>query len=346
MALKKRNGVWWVDITHEGERIRRSTKTDVKADAQRFHDKFKHELWEQSQLKTIPKKTWQEAVIRWLDESSHKRSLFADKSHLKWIAIFWEKISLADITQDTVEMLAKEKEATDVAPASVNRMLEIIRAILKRAQQEWGWLHSVPSIRMRKEENRRIRWINYKEVERLLKELPQHLRDMASFTLATGLRESNVTGLMWADVNLVKRHALIHPEQSKTKKAIPVPLNQDALDILSRQKGKHSIFVFTYNRQPVTRCNNHAWRKALIRADIKDFRWHDLRHTWASWHVQNGTSLQELQQLGGWSSFEMVLRYAHLSSEHLQRASERIQSKICYQPNLVMNYGVELNRAV
>jgi len=58
----------------------------------------------------------------------------------------------------------------------------------------------------------------------------------------------------------------------------------------------------------------------------QDFRWHDLRHTWASWHVQNGTSLQELQQLGGWSSFEMVLRYAHLSGELLRSAANRINA--------------------
>lgn len=67
-----------------------------------------------------------------------------------------------------------------------------------------------------------------------------------------------------------------------------------------------------------------AWRAALKRAGIKNFRWHDLRHTWASWHVQSGTSLQELQVLGGWSSFDMVLRYAHLSSDHLRSAAERI----------------------
>jgi hypothetical protein len=64
----------------------------------------------------------------------------------------------------------------------------------------------------------------------------------------------------------------------------------------------------------VTRYNNHAWRKALERAGISDFRW----------HVQNGTPLHELQQLGGWSTYEMVLRYAHLSSEHLRTAAERI----------------------
>ncbi|MDF1931681.1 tyrosine-type recombinase/integrase [Legionella pneumophila] len=86
--------------------------------------------------------------------------------------------------------------------------------------------------------------------------------------------------------------------------------------------------MFTYNGNPVSRCNNHAWLKALKRARIKDFRWHDLRHTWASWHVQNGTSLHELQQLGGWSEYDTVLRYAHLSSDHLQQAAERLSARL------------------
>jgi hypothetical protein len=78
--------------------------------------------------------------------------------------------------------------------------------------------------------------------------------------------------------------------------------------------GKHPVYVFTYNGRPVARCNNHAWCKALIRAQIKDFRW----------HVQSGAPLHELQQLGGWSNYETVLRYAHLSREHLSMAAERI----------------------
>lgn len=86
-------------------------------------------------------------------------------------------------------------------------------------------------------------------------------------------------------------------------------------------------FVFTYKGKPVKQCNIPAWRKALKRVGIEDFRWHDLRHTWASWHVQNGTSLQELQQLGGWSSFDIVLRYAHLSSNHLKKR----QSEFTYK---------------
>jgi integrase len=84
----------------------------------------------------------------------------------------------------------------------------------------------------------------------------------------------------------------------------------------------------------VTRANNHAWRKALVRAGIKDFRWHDLRHTWASWHVQNGTPLHVLKELGGWADLTMVLRYAHLSSKHLEEYAENSKA-VTYGTNLL-----------
>lgn len=324
MALVKRNAIWWIDITHQGKRIRQSTGTEVKSKAQQFHDKFRFELWSTKTLNSLPQKSWMDAVLRWLEESTHKRTLEDDRTHLRWADNYLREFQLSRINQDHIEQLAQQRESTGVSPATVNRMLEIIRAILRKAYKEWGWLHTVPAIRMRKIDNKRIRWLTYKEANNLLTELPPHLQDMASFTLCTGLRESNVTHLKWKDVDLNRKHTLVHPDESKTKKAIPVPLNQQALEILNRQKGKNSEYVFTYKRNPVTRCNNHAWRKALKRAGIEDFRWHDLRHTWASWHVQNGTSLHELQQLGGWSNYETVLRYAHLSGQHLQHAAEKI----------------------
>ena len=72
---------------------------------------------------------------------------------------------LSDISTDSIENLAKTKESTGVSPASVNRMLEILRAILRKAHKEWGWLDTVPAIRMRREENHRIRWITYKQAK-------------------------------------------------------------------------------------------------------------------------------------------------------------------------------------
>ncbi len=340
MGLYKRDGVWWCDIGHRGKRVRRSTGTHVKADAQRFHEKLKSELWQQAHIQQRPLKSWMDAVMRWLEESKHKRTLDMDKMHLRWIDPYFRTALLHEINQDMIEAVAREKEATGVSPSTVNRMLEVVRAILRKAKQEWDWIDNAPTVRMRKVENRRIRWLTYAQADRLLRQLPPHLRDMAAFTLATGLRESNVTGLQWKDVDVVRRHALIHPDQSKTKKAIPVPLNDEAIAIMKKQLGKHTQYVFTFKGKPVSRCNNHAWRKALVRAEIDDFRWHDLRHTWASWHVQSGTSLQELQLLGGWSDFEMVLRYAHLSSEHLQRAAQRIYVTKTSQSPLELVRGV------
>jgi len=170
---------------------------------------------------------------------------------------------------------------------------------LRRAEREWDWLERAPHVRMLPQAKRRIRWLTREEAHRLLTELPDHLAAMVRFTLATGLREANVVKLDWSQVDLERRCAWIHADQAKARKAIPVPLNAEAVLVLRQQEGKHPERVFTYKGKPVTKANNHAWRKALVRAGIEDFRWHDLRHTWASWHVQQGTPLHVLQELGG-----------------------------------------------
>ncbi|WP_200332693.1 site-specific integrase [Thiocystis violacea] len=166
-------------------------------------------------------------------------------------------------------------------------------------------------------------------------ELPEHLADMVRFSLATGLREANVTGLCWSQVDLERKVAWIHPDQAKARRAIGVPLNNDAVCVLRRWQGRHPERVFAYAKPrkglapewvPIAEANSAAWYKALKRAGIENFRWHDLRHTWASWHVQNGTPLHVLQELGGWASFAMVQRYAHLSPEHLAEHAARIET--------------------
>ena len=232
---------------------------------------------------------------------------------------------LDDITTDTVERVRKARLATGVSPATVNRMLEVLRAILRRAHREWEWMSAIPLVRMMPERKRRVRWLTRDEAERLLVELPSHLADMAKFSLATGLRKSNVVGLEWSQVDKARRAAWIHPDQAKARRAIAVPLNADALAVLSSRWGMHATRVFTYNGRPIRQVSTKAWKKALERAGIEDFRWHDLRHTWASWHVQSGTPLHALQELGAWETADMVRRYAHLSADHLAEHAQRVQ---------------------
>ena len=143
------------------------------------------------------------------------------------------------------------------------------------------------------------------------------------FALATGLHQANVIRLEWGQVDLKQRLAWIHADQAKAREAIAVPLNDVAMSVLNRQLGQHLKSVFTYQGNPIGQVNTKAWRKALVDVGIENFRWHDLRHTWASWLVMNGASLAELQELGGWQSASMVRRYAHLSADHLLKFRPR-----------------------
>lgn len=147
--------------------------------------------------------------------------------------------------------------------------------------------------------------------------LPAHQREVVLFALSTGLRQGNILNLTWDQIHLDRRMAMIEHGDTKNGAALGIPLNDVALGVLERQQGKHDTHVFTYRGKPLRSANNRAWRAALKACGIESFRWHDLRHTWASWLRQNDVPTWVLQELGGWKSESMVRRYAHMSVKHL-----------------------------
>jgi integrase len=140
---------------------------------------------------------------------------------------------------------------------------------------------------------------------------------MVRFSLTMALRSANVTKLEWSQVDLTRRVAWIHMDQAKAGRPIHVTLNATAMEVLAKQIGKHRTSVFGYKGKPVTRVNTKAWRRALQRAGIKNFRWRDLPQSWASLLTQQGVPLNVVQEMGTWESLEMVQRYAHLALEQL-----------------------------
>ena len=332
--FKRTNGKnWIIQVTlPDGKRIQQSAGTDNKQQAQELHDTLKAQWWREAKLGDKPKYSWNEAVIRWMSEQSHKRSLIDDKRIFNWLHNHLHGVPLELITKSRIEEIKQLKIETGVSNATVNRMLALIRAVLNRAVKEWEWLDKSPHVRLLPEEQGRVRWLTFEESQRLISELPDHLATMARFTLATGLRSSNVTSLEWSQVDLQRRCAWIHADQAKGKKSIAVPLNNDALAVIRSQIGKHENVVFTYKGKPISgQLSTKAWWKALKRAEIDNFRWHDLRHTWASWHIQNGTPIHILQELGGWTDADMVRRYAHLSPNHLSGYAGNIDANSMYQ---------------
>lgn len=328
MSLIKRGNVWHIHFfTPDGKRIRESTGTGDKKEAQEYHDRLKAQYWRTDSLGDKPDRTWKEAVVKFLEETEHKASRKDDLLKLRWLNQRLGKLTLAQVTRDQISKIGEVKRR-EASPATANRYLALIRSILRKAALEWEWIQQAPKVRLYPEPKRRIRWLTREEADTLISELPQHLVAMVRFTLATGLRDSNVRGLEWSQVDLLRKTAWVHPDQAKAKKAITVPLNEDAIQVLLEQQGKNPRFVFTYKGSQILRqANNSAWRKALQRTEIRDFRWHDLRHTWASWHVQAGTPLHALQELGGWESIEMVQRYAHLGGSHLAGFASAVSSK-------------------
>jgi integrase len=325
MSLRKRGNTWWVDVvTPNGERLRQSARTTNKALAQEFHDRLKSDLWRLSKLGETPPRKWNDAVVRWLKEQSHKATAKEDVAKLRWLDQFLGGKELRVITRQVIDKITDSKTAEGCSNATVNRMLALLRAILRKCANEWEWLEKAPTVRMLKEPTRRVRFLTREEAQRLLAELPAHLADMAAFSLATGLRRANVTGLQWTQADLTRQVAWIHPDQAKARKAFAVPLNAEAVAIIQGRVGNHVTHVFSFSGKPIAQVSTKAWYAALARAGISNFRWHDLRHTWASWHMQNGTPQFVLQELGGWSSTEMVRRYAHLAADHLAPYADRL----------------------
>jgi integrase len=212
--------------------------------------------------------------------------------------------------------------------------MALLRSVLRAAASDWEWIDRAPKVRLLQEASGRVRFLSPEEASRLISELPEHLAALVSFSILTGLRQRNARELRWSQVDLERRAVWIHPHEAKARRGISVPLTLEATKIVEQQKGKHAEFVFTFRGKPLRSVNNTAWRSALRRAGISGFRWHDLRHTWATWHAKAGTLLHVLQELGGWASAGMVKRYAHFTADHLASYVDDFGKTVRLQPGV------------
>lgn len=317
--LYKRGDKWYADFTTaSGKRIRRSLGTTDKQAAEELHDKLKYQQWRIERIGEKPKHSWDEACVRWLKEKGQKKSIDKDISRMRNLPEL-RGMLLDDITRDFVQQIVDKK---DCSGANKNRYIALIRAILNRAMREWEWIDNIPYFSMYSEPKKRVRWLTPDEAKRLIAAAPPYMAQMIKFSLATGLRQRNVLTLKWQQVDLERCVCWYYADETKSGRALGVSLNDIAMQVLNEQQGKHSEFVFLNGRnKPDTKIHSEIWAKVLAKAEIENFRWHDLRHTWASWLIQRGVPLAALQEMGGWETPSMVQRYAHLAPEHLHKHS-------------------------
>lgn len=332
MTLYKRKDspFYWVKfppIKGELRPLMQSTGTANKRDAKRYHDKLQGERWRVERIGVKPERTWDEAVAKYEEETAGHRSFQRQASMLRWLGAHLNGKSLSAINRELLDEV-RAKRAKCSAPGTVNRYMALVRSILRRACLDWEWIDRVPKVGMVRDKAGRVRALTREEYVALMAELPEHLRDMAQFSIATGLRQSNVVRLQWRQVSIERRHLWVSADHHKNGRAHSVPLNETAMQVLLRRQGDHPVYVFTYEGRPVVQVNTKAWRSALKRAGIEGFRWHDLRHTFATWQREAGTPIWELQRLGGWKTPSMVERYAHVAPEGLQLAASRLDAAL------------------
>jgi integrase len=324
-----KSAYWWCRFTIGGRQVRESTGTKVRKDAEDYEHKLRARYWREAHLGE-QHHTWKEARERWIRERPEKRSLERDERIFREYREL-DPVGLRDFTTDMLAdvraarsaVVVNEKTGKRITPAAVNREFALIRSVLNRARTDWRWLEHVPNVPMATIEDADPRWLTRAQFLNLVKLLPKHTADMARFAVATGIRRGNITGLTWDRVDLKGRFAYVPGSQAKGKRGIPVPLNDEAVAVLKRWRGKHETHVFVFRGEPVYQVATRAWREAVKAAGFEGLRFHDLRHTWASWQAQAGTPLYALRELGGWASDQMVKKYAHLGPGDLAAFAAR-----------------------
>ncbi|WP_279084249.1 site-specific integrase [Gilliamella apis] len=144
------------------------------------------------------------------------------------------------------------------------------------------------------------------------------LRDVCLFALLTGARRTEILSMTRDKIDFQNKITIVSNDITKNGKARSLLLNEEAIRLLQDRRLINSKYVFvSSNGSMLKDIDRRAFNRAAKECNLEDFHFHELRHTWASWHVQNGTPLFTLQELGGWETLEMVKKYAHLNAGHL-----------------------------
>lgn len=323
MPLYRRPGspFWWVRI---GRKTRRSTGTADRAKAKEFEQVLQERLWRRDKLGDRGSVSWNEAAERWLKDSARPRK--RDREILEWLKPSIGEYPVSAVADpDAIEEIRKDALAEGWAHSTADRVMRTLRAVMKKCVA-WRYIESVPVVPMYGEPEPEPRYLTQPQFEKLCKELPEHLELAARFAVNTLLRMRAQSSLTWDRVDLRGKRAWVPSGSMKAGKTFGFPLSKESLKILRRLKtlNPEGSRVFQWKKQPIDNFHTAAFKKAVARAGVGPFRWHDLRHTGASWAVQNGVTLPELMALGDWKSYRMVLRYAHLAPANLASAAEKV----------------------
>lgn len=343
MSVKKREGSphYWYDFTVGGMRFRGSCETNDIATAKAVEAQLRTDAVLNKHLQRKPRLTLDAAFAKYWKEHGQFTSsgLQSTRYMLKEMLNFFGRNLYFDDLEDShinnyISHLQARPQKNRLANASINRRIDMLRAVIMRARKRWGV--ETPDISISNHRliaaEARTRWITAAEADHLIAAADDHLKPIIRCALLTGLRRGNILGLRWEQVNMQAR-VITFRVKSKLPggKLLEIPISDALFSLLAEQNPKKIGFVFLRHfklcpktgkqrkPQPLLKIQK-SFRYACKQAGIHDFRFHDLRHTAASWMLQQGVTLDVVQQILGHANISQTQKYAHRQASDRQAA--------------------------
>ncbi len=335
MGVYKRGTIWYIDY-YAGYKRRREKIGPSKRQAETVLKKRIVQVAENRFLEVdkYDKIKFEKITNLYLENYSkpNKKSSRRDVTSINNLKPFFAGKYLHEITPLDMEKYKRERQG-QVSNATVNREIACLKHIFTKAI-EWGIVQKNPGkkVKLLRERNTRLRYLDEREIGRLHDACAEHLKPIVAVALNTGMRKEEILSLKWKDLDYRIRTISILDTKNGESREIPMKdiVNRTLLDI-----GKKADSPWVFCKKNGERYGNirKAFEGARKRAGIVDFRFHDLRHTFASHLVMVAVDLKTVQELLGHKSFEMTLRYAHLSPEHKKVALDVLCKRLVSNPN-------------
>jgi len=322
MSVYKRGKNWYIDFTFQRERVREMIGPSRKiADA--VIAKRKAEIAENKFLdvrkEPDPVRFYDFAkeYLQWSKANKKPSTYNRDLSLMRQLNREFETKAIQEITTWQIEKF-KTRRKEEVKPASVNRELALIKHMFTKAV-EWDRVKESPvkKVKLLKGEVKRMRFLVPDEIQRLLSNCADHLKPIVTVALHTGMRKGELLGLQWDQVDF--KQGIITLLDTKNHERRDIPMNETVKAILKAME-RRGPYIFCNGDGEIFGTVRKSFETALRKSGIKDFRFHDLRHTFASNLVMEGVDIMTVKELMGHKTLNMTLRYAHLAPNHKTKA--------------------------
>lgn len=328
-SVYKRGGVWWVRFRLNGVHVRRSARTSKKAEAQAYLHRLLEEQAKSAQGDR-PRHLLTTAMDRYFEEATLKPgTLKTYRYNSRVVGRLLGHLHLDEVDRRALAEFVATRKRTGVTDATIRRELAFIGSVFSMADR-WGWADTSPVTLLNKkalkESRPRTRFLAREEFGRLHAAASPDLKPILVLAVETGMRKEELLGLTLSSIDLRRRE--IHLQNTKTSSPRRVPLSSKAVEtiqsLLEQRHRPRSSYLFC--KSDGTRIGNpkKGFAGACARAQIADFRFHDLRHTFASWWVQEGGDLYRLSRILGHATLRMSARYGHLRTDDLHQELERV----------------------